>query len=179
MDTKTVARSLTPAARSVDRGVASARLYVFNFIGSGNCQKRITNYKAIRRAPGETPTGKRLPASFHASPANRKKRQLDGMAVVSRMGRPHLIVTVTCNGFYPEIQQNLLPGQCAMDRPDLCNRVFKIKLKAIMRDLTSKLFGKATYFSSVWEFQKRGLPHAHIVIKFDGASPEARHEIEK
>ena len=107
------------------------------------------------------------------------KRQLDGMAVVSRMGRPHLIVTVTCNGFYPEIQQNLLPGQCAMDRPDLCNRVFKIKLKAIMRDLTSKLFGKATYFFSVCEFQKRGLPHAHIVIKFDGASPEARHEVEK
>lgn len=152
---------------------------VLNFIGSGNCQKRITNYKAIRRAPGETPTGKRLPASFHASPANRKKRQLDGMAVVSRMGRPHLMVTVTCNGFWPEIQQNLLPGQCAMDRPDLCNRVFKIKLKAIMRDLTSKLFGKATYFFSVCEFQKRGLPHAHIVIKFDGASPEARHEVEK
>ena len=43
-----------------------------------------------------------------------------------------------------------------------------------MRDLTSKLFGKATYFFSVCEFQKRGLPHAHIVIKFDGASPEAR-----
>jgi len=48
-----------------------------------------------------------------------------------------------------------------------------------MRDLTSKLFGKATYFFSVCEFQKRGLPHAHIVIKFDGASPEARHEVEK
>ena len=37
---------------------------VLNFIGSGNCQERITNYKAIRRAPGEPPTGKRLPASF-------------------------------------------------------------------------------------------------------------------
>ena len=82
---------------------------VLSFIGSGNCQKRITNYNAIRRAPGESPTGKRLPASFHASPANRKKRQLDGMAVVTRMGRPHLMVTVTCNGFWPEIQANLLP----------------------------------------------------------------------
>jgi len=152
---------------------------VLSFIGSGNCQKRITNYNAIRRAPGESPTGKRLPASFHASPANRKKRQLDGMAVVTRMGRPHLMVTVTCNGFWPEIQANLLPDQCAMDRPDLCNRVFKIKLRYIMKDLTTKLFGKATYFFSVIEFQKRGMPHAHIVIKFDGQSPEARHEVEK
>ena len=71
------------------------------------------------------------------------------MALVSGMGRLHLMVTVKCNGFLPEIQQNLLHGQCAMDRPDLCNRVFKIKLKTLMRDLTSKLFGKATntYFS--------------------------------
>ena len=48
-----------------------------------------------------------------------------------------------------------------------------------MKDLTTKLFGKATYFFSVIEFQKRGMPHAHIVIKFDGQSPEARHEVEK
>ena len=47
-----------------------------------------------------------------------------------------------------------------------------------MKDLTTKLFGKATHFFSVIEFQKRGMPHAHIVIKFDGQSPEARHEVE-
>ena len=75
------------------------------------------------------------------------------------MGRPHLMVTVTCNGFWPEIQQNLLPGQCAMDRPDLCNRVFKIKLKAIMRDLISKLIGKATNFFSV--SSKNGVCRTH------------------
>ena len=48
-----------------------------------------------------------------------------------------------------------------------------------MKDLTTKLFGKATHFFSVIEFQKRGMPHAHIVIKFDGQSPEARHDVEK
>lgn len=150
-----------------------------DFISSNKCQKRITQYTALRNATGTTPTGKRLPVSFHASAANRKKRQLDGMAVVTRKGKPFLMVTVTCNGFWPEIQQNLLPGQCAMDRPDLCNRVFKIKLKAIMNDLKNNLFGKATYFLSVIEFQKRGMPHSHIVIQFSGLSPEARQEIDK
>lgn len=150
-----------------------------DFIGSDRCQKRISNYKAVKNAVGTSPTGKKLPASFHASPANRKKRQLDGMAVVTRKGRPHVMVTVTCNGFWPEIQQNLLPGQCAMDRPDLCNRVFKIKVKAIMKDLRTCLMGKALYWLSVIEFQKRGTPHSHIVIRFEGESPDALHEIDK
>ena len=150
-----------------------------DYIGSNKCQKRITQYKALRSAVGTTPTGKKLPTAFHASPANRKKRQLDGMAVVTRKGRPSLMVTVTCNGFWPEIQANLLPGQCAMDRPDLCNRVFKIKLKAIMNDLKNNLYGKAIYHLSVIEFQKRGMPHSHIVIRFDGLSPEARQEVGK
>lgn len=51
-----------------------------------------------------------------------------------------------------EIQDDLLPGQCALDRPDLCNRVLKIKLKALMHGLTHTLFGKAKYYSGVTEF---------------------------
>ena len=101
------------------------------------------------------------------------------MSVVARKGKPHLMITMTCNGNWPEIQDNLLPGQCALDRPDLCNRVFgKKKSKASMHHLTHNLFGKAQYFLNVIEFQKRGLVHCHIVIKFEGLSPEARHEVD-
>ncbi|CAM9337287.1 unnamed protein product, partial [Scytosiphon promiscuus] len=150
-----------------------------DYMSSARCQKRITSYNAITGARSGDQTGKRLPTSFHASPANRKRRQLDGMAVVARKGKPSLMVTITCNGMWPEIQANLLPGQIAMDRPDLCNRVFKIKLKAIMRDLNHNLFGQSEYTMSVIEFQKRGMPHAHVVIKFKGLSPEARHEVEQ
>ncbi|CAM9250899.1 unnamed protein product, partial [Laminaria digitata] len=149
-----------------------------SFIGSSQCQKIITTYSALSNAVGNAPTGKRLPSSFHASPANRKKRQLDAMSVVTRKGKPHLMVTMTCNGNWPEIQDNLLPGQCALDRSDLCNRVFKIKLKSLMHDLTHNLFGIAQYFLSVTEFQKRGLVQGHLVIKFEGLSPEARHELD-
>ena len=71
------------------------------------------------------------------------------MSVVARKGKPHLMVTMTCNGNWPEIQDNLLPGQCALDCPDLCNRVFRIKLKALMHDLTHNIFGKAQYFLNI------------------------------
>lgn len=152
---------------------------ILDFIGSTRCQRRITSFNAIHKAVRNSPTGKRLPTSFHGSPANRKRRQLDAMSVVTRKGKPHLMITMTCNGNWPEIQDNLHPGQTALDRPDLCNRVFKIKLKQLMLDLTNNLFGKAEYYLTVIEFQKRGLVHAHIVVKFKGLSPEARHEVDK
>ncbi|CAM9823851.1 unnamed protein product [Laminaria digitata] len=48
-----------------------------SFIGSSQCQKIVTTYSALSNAVSNAPTGKRLPSSFLASPANRKKRQLD------------------------------------------------------------------------------------------------------
>lgn len=49
----------------------------------------------------------------------------------------------------------------------MCARVFEIKLKELMDVLRSpKIFkGSVVYLVSVIEFQKRGLPHAHIVLK--------------
>ena len=55
---------------------------------------------------------------------------------MNRKGRPHLFITVTMNANWPEITSNLLPGQTAYDRPDLCC-VFKMKLKEIMAELKS------------------------------------------
>ena len=46
------------------------------------------------------------------------------------------------NANWLEITRNLLPGQAAYDRPDLCCLVFKMKLKEIMAALKSgKVFG--------------------------------------
>lgn len=99
---------------------------VLSFVSAPLYQKRITNFKAVNASHEEQRTGKRLPVQFHGSPSSRKRSQLDAMSVVSRKGKPYLMVTFTCNGNWPEIQENLLPGQCALDRPDLCNRVFHI-----------------------------------------------------
>ncbi|CAN0453428.1 unnamed protein product, partial [Laminaria digitata] len=75
-----------------------------DFIASNRCQRRITSFNAIHKAVRNAPTGKRVPTSFHASPANRKKNQLDAMSVVTRKGKPHLMITMTCNSNWPEIQ---------------------------------------------------------------------------
>ena len=42
------------------------------------------------------------------------------------------MITMTCNQLWPEIMQNLLSGQLACDRPDLCRSVVKIKLGVLV-----------------------------------------------
>jgi hypothetical protein len=39
------------------------------------------------------------------------------------------------SGLWPEIQEMLLPGQSAFDRPDLVDRVFKNKLDALLANI--------------------------------------------
>ena len=49
------------------------------------------------------------------------------MAVVRKKGKLDLFIKMTCNPNWKKIQENLLQGQKASDRPDLCSRVFNIK----------------------------------------------------
>ena len=67
----------------------------------------------------------------------------DAMGIVRSLGKPDLFITMTCNPKWPEITRELLPGKSAADRPDLIMRVFNLRLKELLRDLTKKLiFGK-------------------------------------
>ena len=114
--------------------------------------------------------GKRIimPPSHKGSPRAIKSDFLDSSAVVTETGRPHNFITVTCNPNWDDIVENLLPGETAHDRLDITIRVFKIKLKQIEDDLRKKfILGKVKAFIRVIEFQKRGLPHAHILITYE------------
>lgn len=151
-----------------------------SFLETPSCQKRIASYRSIKNANPSQQVGKLLPVSFHGSPLKQRKDTEDALSVVQRLGRPHLMITTTCNPDWPEIRQNLLPHQSVIDRPDLCDRVFKLKIKQLMGDLYSgKIFGKPVYHLSVIETQKRGLPHQHLIVKFDGDSPDKRGEIDE
>jgi len=76
-----------------------------------------------------------------------------------------LFITITCNPNWPEITQELLLGQTTADRPELCARVFKMKKQAIIDNIYKhRIFGKADAYVYTIEFQKRGLPHMHILI---------------
>ncbi|CAO3656219.1 unnamed protein product [Mucor hiemalis] len=111
--------------------------------------------------------GKRviLPASYTGSPRAMHELQQDAMAVVRALGNPDFFITVTTNPNWKEIADELLPGEKPSDRPDLIARVFDLKLKAIFKDIEDKkIFGNVRGLIHVIEYQKRGLPHAHIVL---------------
>ena len=88
------------------------------------------------------------------------------MALVRQYGAPSYFVTFTCNPKWPEIQRNLpMYGKSPEDCPDLVARVFALKLKDLLFELTRlHVLGEVKGFVYTIEFQKRGLPHAHILL---------------
>jgi hypothetical protein len=97
-----------------------------------------------------------------------QQRYQDAMAMVLRVGRPDLFITFTCNPKWPEIQKELYPGQTATERPDLVARVFKLYLKDMLNLIVKlEFFGKVKGFAYSIEFQKRSLPHAHMLFILD------------
>ena len=75
---------------------------------------------------------------------------------------------MTCNPGWEEIQNELLPAQTAQDRPDLLSRVFKSKFEELKDDIVVKgVLGRVIVYVQVFEFQKRCLLHAHMLIILD------------
>ncbi|XP_042501309.1 uncharacterized protein LOC122079122 isoform X1 [Macadamia integrifolia] len=94
-----------------------------------------------------------------------RRRYLDAIALVQKYGKPDLFITMTCNPDWVEIQEELKQGQVPQDRPDLTARIFRAKLHDLKDQLFKKgILGKVAAHVHVVEFQKRGLPHAHILI---------------
>jgi hypothetical protein len=66
----------------------------------------------------------------------------DSIAICRKFGCPDLFVTFTSNPAWTEILEALssIPGQQPSDRPDIVNRVFKMKLNMLMDDIKKKEF---------------------------------------
>lgn len=106
-----------------------------------------------------------LPSTFIGSPRNMIQSYQDSMCIVSRFGKPDLFITFTCNPKWKEIEQNMKPYEQTCNRPDLVARVFYAKLHLLLDDLLKKhVLGIVVADVHVIEFQKRGLPHAHILL---------------
>ncbi|XP_074270828.1 uncharacterized protein LOC141594731 [Silene latifolia] len=110
-----------------------------NFIRFNQDRLRVDNYKNLSNAIGR--------GDVEPSSAN-------------------LFITFTCNPKWPEIVRFVSKrGLRPEDRPDIVCRVFKMKLDELIRDLKDRhIFGRARGVMYTIEFQKRGLPHAHIVL---------------
>ena len=92
----------------------------------------------------------------------------DGIAICRVYGPPDLFVTFTCNPKWQEIVDTIKQGEQPSDRPDIIVRVFHMKLQELIEDIWSgQLFGPILAILYSIEFQKRGLPHVHIIIWID------------
>ncbi|CAN6897420.1 unnamed protein product [Brassica oleracea] len=117
--------------------------------------------------------GKRviLPSSFRGSPRYMDEKYHDAMAICRWHGNPDLFITITTNPKWDEITDHLkmYGSDDPNDRPDLEARVFKMKLDELISD-----FNRGTFFPRpkavvyTIEFQKQGLPHAHILLWLEG-----------
>ena len=107
-----------------------------------------------------------LPSSYVSGPRYMRQLYQDAMAIVRAFeSTPDYFITFTCNPKWPEVTAELFPNQTAADRPDVTTRVFHIKLKELLNDLLKKkILGEVVAMIHVIEFQKRGLPHAHILL---------------
>lgn len=106
-----------------------------------------------------------LPSSFTRGPRFRQQRFQDSMAIVREYGKPDLFITMTANPRWEEITKSLLPNQQPTDRPDIVNRVFYLKVKHLLHLIrTKEVFGPTKAIIWVIEFQKRGLPHVHMLV---------------
>nr|XP_027121996.1 uncharacterized protein LOC113738929 [Coffea arabica] len=123
-----------------------------------------------------------LPASFLGGPRDMRRRYIDAMALVQKYGRPDIFITMTCKTNWKEIQENLKYGEDAQDRPDLVSRVFRAKFEMFKYEtLKKKIFGEVQALVHVIKFQKRGLPHAHLLLilkpEYKPLNPEAYDKI--
>jgi len=89
----------------------------------------------------------------------------DAMSYVRHYGRPDLFITFTCNPQWSGIKRELLYSQTQVDRYDISARVFKQKLKSLMNFLIKHhVYGQVRCWMYSVEWQKRGLPHMHILV---------------
>lgn len=104
-----------------------------------------------------------LPATYIGSPRHMHEYAQDAMSYVRQYGRPDLFIT--CNPQWIEIKKELLHSQTPLDRHDITARVFKQKLKSLMNFIIKhRVYGQVRCWMYSVEWQKRGLPHAHILV---------------
>ena len=130
-------------------------------------KEKVPMIDKIRKDDFNLKTGRKiiLPSSFVGSPRWYNSQFQDGMAICREFHKPDFFITMTCNPHWSEITNELRDGEITQDRPDLVARVFKQKKDQLIKDIRSgRILGKVPAILHVIEFQKRGLPHVHILV---------------
>ncbi|XP_017217100.2 uncharacterized protein LOC108194658 [Daucus carota subsp. sativus] len=110
-----------------------------------------------------------LPAGYVGSKRYMQQNFQDALATCRHIGHPDIFLTMTTNPMWPKILEmmKIIPFGTPVDNPDIIARVFKLKLSQLLDDIRkNKFFGECVAV----EFQKRGLPHVHMLIWLDADS---------
>ena len=163
-----------------------------NFIRGNQKLLRRETYQCIKNARAK---GKHLsdvgtemnilPSSFTESPRYLMGKYQDALAMLRQFkSKPDLFITFTANEKWAEITEAIAqhPNLTNSHRDDIIARVFNARLKKLLNDLTvNHVLGETVGRVWVVEFQKRGLPHAHILLmlhpKCKLTSPEQYDQI--
>ncbi|KAL4275611.1 hypothetical protein AHAS_Ahas20G0124500 [Arachis hypogaea] len=107
-----------------------------------------------------------FPFSFTGGRCYMFNRCQDAMTICKHFGYPDLFLTIMFNPNWPEFQRFTERERIPItDRPDISCRVFLAKLKCLLSDLKEGVFfGPLNAGMYTIEFQKRGLPHAHMLL---------------
>ena len=121
------------------------------------------------------------------SPRYMHKKYQDALAIMRAFrSKPDIFLTMTANAEWEDVAREVqkCPGLQPKDRDDIIARVFKGKLEEMLDDILNKhVLGVVVGHVYVIEFQKRGLPHAHMLLilhpdcKLDYNNPTSYDEI--
>jgi len=109
-----------------------------------------------------------LPATFLGSWRWAANQVADCLAIAAALGGPTFFITITCNAQWDEIKARQGHSQDHTDIPVDVVHIFKHKLTLFKRALATMFPNSSglVYKIHSIEFQKRGLPHAHILTKY-------------
>ena len=122
-----------------------------------------------------------LPPSHAGSPRFYTEKFADAMAIVRHFGKPDYFITFTADASWPEITESLFPGESSHERPDVVTRVFEMKANELIKDIEDGgVLGIVLAIMVVTEWQKRGLPHIHLlVIIHPDDKPRSADDVDK
>lgn len=130
---------------------------------------RIHHRSVLSRDGAADERARSLSSTFFGSPAWTTLNTAEALTLARKLGNPLFLITPRFNPNWPEVRAELI-GQNAQLESILCTRVFRCRLHKLL-GLIKKNFGITTDLISVIEFQKRGFPHAHLIIRFHPPLP--------
>ena len=106
-----------------------------------------------------------LPSSYTGGARNMAEKLQDTTCYVKEYGTPDIFATMTCDPKNPGISKFQHDGQQSSHVHDVTARWFNQQVATLMDALNKgDIFGEVQAYLYTVEWQKRGLPHIHLVV---------------